>query len=201
MMTKALCSPEQNGSHHGLIMVKPHAVGAILDPVIYEMLNSNKTSSLLPEDDPLRGMINNLEMGTPAIRDLKTIKYGEALLDLFYGDKLTRRYYPMIREFYLGRVVFLPFIFYGDRVEYTESLHAMKGTTETFDSDGLQLNCARGIRGALGVPYQFVSNGEAEDFDDMSYRYHFEPVVNNFVHICDKPGEVEAATRVLASPS
>lgn len=183
--------------HEGLIMVKPHAVEQVLDPVIGAVLGGSDGLGLLSPSDPLSSMIKDIELRAPVIRDLRIMDYGESLLTLFYDDKSDRRYYPMIREKYLGKVVFLPFFFHGSDEKYNELLSAIKGTAETYGATGSVVTEAIGIRGALGQPYQFFTNEEASDLDDASYRQYFEPVVDNYIHVCDSTQEVEIALKTI----
>ena len=183
--------------HKGLVMVKPHAMKEVLDPVIESILSGGHASMLLPNGDPLLGMIQDVEVGQPTIRDLRSITYGEQLITLFYSDKSDRRYYPILRKLYLGKVAFLPFIFHGNAEQRTKLVVAMKGTTETYDEYGSVVTPAAGIRGALGVPYLYTPNDTAKDLDDRTYQHQVEPVVNNYIHVCDTPHEIELALELI----
>ena len=183
----------------GLVMVKPHAVQQGLDHIVEAMLRGD--SRLLQTslaDQALRQTIERTELLNPIARDLSETRSGQKLIDLFYGDKTDRRYFPLIAEWYTGKVLFLPFLLDTlSQEQLTVDLDTLKGTTQTFDSSGLEVDASLGIRGILGSPYSVYKTDEIERMSDSAYRTAVEPMIQNFVHVCDKPGEAVAALELI----
>lgn len=183
----------------GLVMVKPHAVQQGLDHIVEALLRGD--SRLLQAslaDQALRQTIERTELLNPIARDLSETRSGQKLIDLFYGDKTDRRYFPLIAEWYTGKVLFLPFLLDTlSQEQLTVDLDTLKGTTQTFDSSGLEVDASLGIRGILGSPYSVYKTDEIERMSDSAYRTAVEPMIQNFVHVCDKPGEAVAALELI----
>jgi hypothetical protein len=180
----------------GLVMVKPHAFSATLDPLVSDIINGGKTSERLDEHDPLRIFIGRVETRPAVIRDLRTCTVGETLLKVFYEDKQDRRYFPIIMERYLGRVAFLPYVFHGSTQEMPQFYEALKGSAETFNSEGLTVSQAAGVRGLLSRPYMAVDDSDLL-LDDEAYRNKCLPMIDNVFHVCDSQEQNEEALRLL----
>jgi hypothetical protein len=182
---------------NGLIMVKPHAVKAGLAPVIKDILNGARVPSNLDRDDPMLRLLPRLTVVDSIYMDLCIEKYGEDLINLFYQDKVDRRYFPLIRELYMGKVAFLALNLSISKFNIVDACNSIKGTTETFNNEGVRVTTAIGLRGALGAAYPHYNNEELADLDDWDYRQRIIPVINNYIHVPDKPGEVEAVLEII----
>lgn len=180
----------------GLIMVKPHAVQEGLEATVTDLLQDTRALDLLDTDDPLRATVQGITLERSIAMDLRQSHVGNYLLELFYADKSSRRYYPLIRECYTGNVVFIPYTYQGDLSPHTVYT-SIKGSTEMFDTHNSRVTRALGIRGALGEPYLYVSNADAAALDDQEYRKLFLPVVNNFIHVCDTTEQIDEARNIL----
>jgi len=178
-------------------MVKPHAYERVLDKVIEETLRGLGVASDLQPEDRLNCFLDGLTVGEPMIRDLRVVPYGVKLIELFYGDKSNRRYYPLIMQHYIGKVAFLPYVYSGEEADLDGLYPAIKGTTETYDVKGDQVDSATGIRGLFGEPYQVVSHESSLGMDDHDYERCFLPVVNNYIHVCDSRAEINKAFSML----
>lgn len=182
----------------GLLMVKPHALELGLDHVVEGLLTPGSyASKVISDDDPLKRYVNNIQLGTPIVRDLSRLPKGKKLIELFYADKVTRRYYPLILEQYVGNVILLPYNEANLDSDSSKVSDAIKGETLVLDHEGNAINRPTGIRGIIGQTYEYFTNQEAELLDDASYRHYFMPVVNNYVHVCDSKCQVSAAMQLL----
>ncbi len=181
----------------GFVMVKPHAFDAALDPLIGEILAGSGLAIQLEPSDQLRPVLDNLTVGNPIIRNLAAVAYGSKFLDLLYGDKATRRYYPLIYEYYLGRVAIIPYFYRGEPADMPLVYDALKGTTETYDAHGKQHDKSTGLRGLLGEPYQFHDNQSSSFLDDDTYLIYFTPEVNNYIHVSDSRIEIDTGLQLL----
>jgi len=187
-------------SRQGLIMVKPHALEQGLDVVVKEILNKSDASELLAIDDPLRKVIDVIDIESTIVCDLRTAKFGAFLLDLFYKDKAERRYYPIMIERYLGKVAFIPYI-HRDGCQLSPDINeykAIKGMTETFDINNNVINSARGVRGVLGRPYLCIDGKTRASQDEDVYREFALPMIDNFIHVCDSSEQITSAREVLS---
>jgi len=182
---------------YGLVMVKPHAYDEVLDPLVSEILQGNGLAAQLAPHDTLRPILTKLVVGNPIIRDLSTVPYVNELIDLFYGDKSMRRYYSMIRDYYIGKVAIIPYMYGGSAEDMADVYSALKGTTQTYDVNGKQLDPPTGIRGLLGKPYKLYDNESSMSMNDETYRQYFLPVVNNYIHVCDSAAEIDAGLRLV----
>ena len=188
---------ELNTVHPGIVMVKPHAYERVLDQVIDETLRGFGVASDLHPEDRLNCFLDSLTIGEPMVRDLRVVPYGVKLIELFYGDKSNRRYCPLIMQHYVGKVAFLPYIYRGEEADLDVLHPAIKGTTETFDANGDQVDSATGIRRLFGEPYQFVSHESSLVMDDHDYERCFLSVVNNYIHVYDSRAEINKAFSML----
>jgi len=181
-------------------MIKPHAMEQIIDPVLAATFSGNVQPVFEgPECDFVK------ELGLITLcgryyRDLATVPYGDHLLQLFYGDKQDRRYFPMIQEFYRGAVMFLLIGYSGSTTDFSLFLESVKGSSETFDEHGELVTVAKGVRGALQQAYRYYSREASNSMEDETYEEAFRPVIQNFIHVCDTPKEVAAALTCLLSP-
>ena len=119
------------------------------------------------------------------------------MLKLFYGDKRTRRYFPIIQSNYLGIVMFLPYEYNNLEINESQLFTSIKGSAETHDALGRKVTDATGIRGLFSIPYEYVNNHDAVQLDEVNYRRLFTPVVNNVIHVCDDPTESFTALKML----
>ena len=120
------------------------------------------------------------------------------MINLFYGDKSDRRYYPLILEWYVGKVVFLDFsLISSDRDSLITDLHALKGTTQTYDIRGQTVDHSTGIRGIIGQPYLVYPKETLDLLDDNEYRQVIRPIIQNYIHVCDKTNEAELALQLI----
>lgn len=182
--------------HTGVVMVKPHAFEQILTPVVADILDGGETAKRLGTDDPLRSFLGRIETRPPVIRDLRICNVGESLLKVFYEDKHNRRYFPLIMERYLGRVAFLPYMFHGDTEELPQLYDAMKGSAETFDTEGHTVSQATGVRGLLSEAYLAIDS-TALLLDDDAYRERCLPMIDNVFHVCDTQQQNTQALQLL----
>jgi hypothetical protein len=182
---------------YGLLMVKPHAYDEVLDPLVSEILQGKGLAAQLAPQDILRPILTKLVVGNPIIRDLSAVPYVNELIDLFYGDKSMRRYYPMIRDYYIGKVAIIPYMYGGPAEDMADVYSALKGTTQTYDVNGKQIDPSTGIRGLLGKPYKLYDNESSMSMSDETYRKYFLPVVNNYIHVCDSSAEIDAGLRLV----
>lgn len=182
--------------HTGIVMVKPHAFEQILTPVVADILDGGETAKRLSAGDPLRPFLGRIETRSPVIRDLRICNVGESLLEVFYEEKHNRRYFPLIMERYLGRVAFLPYTFHGDAEELPQLYDAMKGSAETFDTEGHTVSKATGVRGLLSEAYLAVDSA-ALLLDDEAYRERCLPMIDNVFHVCDMQQQNMQAMQLL----
>lgn len=182
--------------HAGIVMVKPHAFEQMLVPVVADILDGGETSKRLDTDDPLRSLLDRIDTRPLVIRDLRVCKVGKNLLDVFYEDKRTRRYFPLMMERYLGRAAFLPYTFHGRTEELPQLYDALKGSAETFNAAGSTVSHAEGIRGLLSEPYLAVDS-DTLLLGDEEYRKRCLPMIDNVLHVCDTQQQNEHALRLL----
>lgn len=192
---------ESKAEQVGFVMVKPHAFDMCLDPVISEILQGNGLANQLATDDQLRPVLDKLKLGNPTIRNLATVSYGSKLLELLYGDKITRRYYPLIQEYYLGKIAIIPYLYDGVPTDMPQVYNAIKGKTETHDQDGRLIDKRVGLRGLLGEPYLLYDTQSSIVVDNETYRRRFTPVVNNYIHVSDSTVEITEALQLLFAPT
>lgn len=196
-------SPTEHSSRdcvvQGLMMVKPHAVERGLGSVIEGMMRHRLDQvSRGFERDWSHGLVDRIEAQESIPRDLRVHRAGKDLLDLFYGDKSNRRYYPLIREWYTGRVLFIPFeLRTDDPKSVPTDLDALKGTTSTISETGDVVDSPLGIRGVLGTTYVTYSQEILSSMNEEEYRNAIRPVIQNFIHVCDKPGEASEAIQLI----
>lgn len=192
---------EQNSSTQtfGLIMIKPNALQAIIDPMITATFEGDVQPVFKQPGCDFIQDLDKVKLCGRYYRDLSTIPYGNELIDLFYGDKKSRRYFPMISEFYRGSVAFLLFGYRDNQQGLDSFLTKVKGTAETYDENEKMVTSARGIRGALIRPYRYYSNDIGDTLDNDQYKEAFSPVVQNYIHVCDTPREVATAVTHLLS--
>ena len=183
--------------HTGVVMVKPHAFEQILTPVVADILDGGETAKRLSAGDPLRSFLGRIETRPPVIRDLRICSVGESLLKVFYEDKHSRRYFPLIMERYLGKVAFLPYTFHGNTEELPQLYDAMKGSAETFNTEGHTVSQARGVRGLLSEAYLAIDNA-ALLLDDEAYRNRCLPMIDNVFHVCDTSEQIVTVMRLLS---
>ena len=186
--------------HSGVVMVKPHAFEQVLDPLVADILEGGETAKHLSADDPIRSFLGRIEVGPPVIRDLRTSKIGAGLLRIFYEDKQTRRYFPLIMERYMGKVAFLPYEFHGDAEELPQLYDAMKGSAETFDAGGRIVSRPTGVRGLLSEAYLAVDAATLL-LDDAVYRERCMPMIDNVFHVCDTQQQNGQALQLLGLAS
>lgn len=182
----------------GLVMVKPHALEQGLDAVVREVLNKGNASESLTINDHLRKVIDAIDIEPTIIYDIRTAKFGAFLLDLFYKDKAERRYYPIMIERYLEKVAFIPYL-HKEGFQLSpdiDEFKAIKGTTETFDDNNI-INLALGIRGILGETYLCISGKTRVSLDENAYREAALPMIDNYIHVCDTPEQIDTALNVL----
>jgi len=192
-------SNPENLPSKGLIMVKPHAYDMVLDPIIKQMLEGEGVSRLLNDDDPLVAYLPDIEVDEAVrVADLTGASFGKSMIELFYGDKETRRYYPLIQRYYMGRVAFMTYTYHGEPDNLPDVYRALKGTTQTFTTSGDQIDPPSGIRGLFGEPYVLASAEEASHMSDAEYNDRFTPVVKNFIHVPDSQQEIQRALNMLA---
>ena len=182
--------------HTGVVMVKPHAFEQMLTPIVADILDGGETAKRLRTGDPLRFFLDRIETRPPVIRDLRICNVGESLLRIFYEDKHNRRYFPLIMERYLGKVAFLPYTFQGDAKELPKLYDAMKGSAETFNTEGRIVSQARGVRGLLSKAYLAVDSA-ALLLDDAAYRERCLPMIDNVFHVCDTQQQNMQALQLL----
>jgi hypothetical protein len=165
----------------GMIMIKPIATQSFLDVNIESTMcgdlstifSNGQCEEFIPDLDRVH-TIGRYH------RDLSRLDYGEDVVNLFYGDKQGRRYFPMIQESYTGPVSFVLFDYSGDYDELYDFMMRFKGEAGTYDEDGGILDKARGIRGVLTPPHRFYSREESTHLPQDVYEKAFAPVVNNF---------------------
>jgi hypothetical protein len=184
----------------GLIMIKPNATDQALHPVITSTFEGNVHPIFEQASCDFVPELNKVTLCGSYYRDLGAVPYGDALIDLFYGDKKDRRYFPMISEYYRGKTVFLLLGYEGGQEEFGHFLTSVKGEAETYNECGELVTAARGVRGALTTPYRHYDREASVTLQDKEYVRAFSPVVQNFIHVCDTPGEVAMALRHLLTP-
>lgn len=198
-LQNCLISPKMHNPEaaprQGLIMVKPHSTKQGLDHVVESILRADGNFQIEGLADlALKEAIKSVEVNSVIVRDLSAVAYGPKLLKHFYGDKINRRYYPIILELYLGRVVFLSFTLNpAGSKDAANVFDDLKGTTQTFDSNGDIVDTSKGIRGIFGEPYVVYSNQELAEMDEERFRRAIIPAIQNYIHVCDKPNEAETA--------
>lgn len=179
----------------GLIMLKPNTLSSYLDTSIIEMLNGNCSEIFYNQS-----FIDKLEkvnlIGT-FYRNLEYLPYGENLLNVFYGNLRTKRYFPLIMDLYKNNVVFLLIEYSGDNTSIQEFLKELKGNAAVFDASGKILKPASGLRGLFSTPYRFYSAEERNSLEDEKYIEARKNILENFLHTCDSPIEVARALKLL----
>jgi hypothetical protein len=178
----------------GMIMIKPNATETFLDVHIQSTMGGDV--SPIFQNERCAQFIEDLSgictIGT-YYRDLSTLNYGVNIIDLFYGDKKDRRYFPMIQENYLGPVIFILFEYPGNYEELVDFMIRLKGNAQTHNEVGNIADHGIGIRGVLTKPHRYHSAEESIHLSDHEYREAFSPVVKNFIHTCDTPREIACA--------
>ena len=177
-------------------MIKPHALREALDVAVADILNGGATSERLCDDDPLKAYIGRINTAPTIDHDLSAVDSGLDLLGVFYGDKQTRRYFPLILKQYLGKVAFMPYIFRGEADELPDLYDAIKGEAETFDYGGDSVTRPRGVRGLLCPPHLAVDSS-ALSLDDFAYSERCLPMVDNVLHVCDTLEQNEHTLKYL----
>lgn len=191
--------PPEVASHLGLVMVKPHAVACQLDTVIETILQTGEPSFSSDTILEVHPYLGNVVAQSALPRNLLQTSYGDQLIDFFYRDKADRPYFPLIKKFYLGKVVLLPFFFNGSKKEFGAFNNALKGATMTLKEDGSLKQRPHGIRGLLGEPYIDYEKSTLASLDSDDYESAVSPVIQNYIHVCEKDGEAETALSVVVS--
>lgn len=184
----------------GLIMVKPNAADQVFDPVLAAAFDGDVQPIFEQSGCDFVKELDKVTLCGRYYRDLSTVPYGDTLIQLFYGDKQGRRYFPMISDYYRGRVAFLLLGYNGSQEDFDQFLRNVKGEAETYNEYGELVTAARGVRGALQLSYRHYSCEDSYGLNDEEYRQAFSPVVQNFIHVCDTPREVATAMDYLLTP-
>lgn len=181
----------------GLIMLKPDALQSVFDPLLTATFEGEVQPVFKRPGCDFVDELGKVTLCGQYYRDLSAVLYGDTLLNVFYDDLRNKRYFPMISEYYRDRVAFLLLGHSGSQEEMDRFLTSVKGQAETFDEYGELVTAARGVRGALQIPYRYYSREEGYTLSDEEYRRAFSPVVHNSIHICDTPQEVATAMNYL----
>ncbi|MGH7157462.1 MAG: hypothetical protein ACREGD_00060 [Candidatus Saccharimonadales bacterium] len=196
-LTPAQSETNKTPQTFGLIMLKPDALQSVFDPLLVATFEGDVQPVFQRPGCDFVDELDKVTLCGQYYRDLAAVPYGRTLLNVFYDDLRNKRYFPMISEYYRSRVAFLLLGHNGSEEEMALFLTKVKGQAETFDECGELVTAARGVRGALQIPYRHYSREAGSMLSDEEYRRAFSPVVHNSIHVCDTPQEVATAMTYL----
>jgi hypothetical protein len=184
-------NPEKS---YAIIMVKPHALDEVAEPVILDMFNGGMEKYLrdLKLSDKTRDVLMNTHVVTHFYRNLRDERY-QPVLDIFYAKEKNTRQLPIILDQYTGDCMFMIVSSPQSEEELYEGLQELKGKETLLDENGGVVREGKGIRGVLIPPRQVLDLNHLSD-DDI------RRITRNVIHIADKPSETSAAVQMLLSP-